>query len=106
MRRAPTGEWLQRLQAAGVSSCPLQFREQLLDDVQARANGNFVELEHQLVGSHTEVAPPVRFSESPLRAEVASPPLGRDTLDIPLDAGLAAADVIRLRGMNAINIGE
>ena len=104
--RLPTAEWLERLRAAGVSSCPVQFREQLIDDQQARANGCFVELEHELVGSHTVVAPPVRFSESPLRAEAASPPLGRDTTKLLIEAGLSQPAISRLMREGAIATRE
>lgn len=97
-----TGHWLERLRTAGVASCPVQFREQMLDDEQAKANGMFVELEHELIGSHTVVAPPVRFSEAPLRAERASPPLGRDTTAILLEAGLDTAAIARLAAEGAV----
>lgn len=98
----PTAYWLERLQAAGVACCPVQFREQVLDDEQARANRMFVELEHELIGSHTVVAPPVRFGETPLRAERASPPLGRDTAAILREAGMEDAAIERLASEGAV----
>lgn len=102
----PTARWLAALEAAGISSCPVQFREQLLDDPQALANGCFVELEHDVIGAYTVVAPPVRFSESPLRADSASPPLGRDTAVILSDAGVDNETIARLAGSGAITIRD
>ena len=104
--RRTTAEWLEQLRAAGVSSCQVQFREQVLDDEQAHANGFFVELEHELVGSHTVVGPPVRFSESPLRAEAASPTLGRDTRQLLSEAGVDASAIARLAASGAITLAE
>jgi len=97
-----SAEWIGLFVAAGVPACPVQFREQLIDDEQARANGAFVELEHELVGRHTVVAPPVRFSESPLRALAASPPLGRDTAAVLHEAGLDDTTIAALTASGAI----
>lgn len=98
-------EWLAAFHEAGVPSCPVRFREQLLDDAQAHANGNFVTLEHELIGSYTVVAPPVRFSASPLEATRASPPLGRHTAELLAEAGLDDAVIARLANENAIHLG-
>jgi formyl-CoA transferase len=100
--RRTTAEWLKDLRAAGVSSCPVQFQEQLLDDEQAIANGNFVRLEHDLVGSYTAVAPPVRFSASPLRAEQASPQLGSHTRRTLAEFGIEQDAITRLVSQGAI----
>ena len=97
-----TRAWIEALRSAGVSACPVQFREQLIEDEQARANGLFVELEHDLVGRYTVVAPPVRFSETELRAGGGSPPLGRDTEALLLEAGLDHATIDRLAREEAI----
>ena len=102
----PSAHWLSALNAAGVSSCPVQFREQLLDDPQALANGCFVELEHDVIGAHTVVAPPVKFSETGLRAERASPPLGRDTAAVLAEAGLTAEAIDRLARVGAVTIQD
>jgi crotonobetainyl-CoA:carnitine CoA-transferase CaiB-like acyl-CoA transferase len=99
---ASNEHWISRLRSAGVSVCPVQFREQLLDDEQAIANGDFVTLEHDLVGTHRVVAPPVRFSASPLRAEKASPVLGGDTRALLQEAGLPDESIEQLRTVGAI----
>ncbi len=101
----PSAYWLERLRTAGVASCPVQFREEMLDDEQARAIGCFVQLEHELVGSHTVVAPPVHFSESQLRAAQAAPRLGRDTVELLTEAGLDHESIARLAANGAINDG-
>jgi len=97
-----SAHWLAAFREAGVSACPVQFREQLLDDPQARANGAFVRLEHELVGGHTVVGPPVRFSASPLAALRASPILGKDTADLLREAGLGDETIAELVRSGAI----
>ncbi len=96
LRTRPTAHWVQVLTAAGVPAAPVRLREELLDDEQAWANGFLVRLEHELVGGMTVVAPPVKFSATPLRATGASPPLGRDSLSILAEAGLDEQTVERL----------
>ncbi|MCZ2108561.1 MAG: CoA transferase [Dehalococcoidia bacterium] len=103
---ASNDAWTTKLRAAGVSVCPVQFREQLLDDEQALANGDFVTLEHDLVGTYRVVAPPVRFSASPLRAGKASPVLGRDTHAILQEAGVSNDDIQRLANAGAITVAN
>lgn len=102
----PSEVWIRRFRAAGVSVCPVQFREQLLDDEQANANGDFVTLEHDLVGTHRVVAPPVRFSASPLRAEKASPVLGSATRAVLTEAGMSDEAINDLATRGAIALAD
>lgn len=97
--------WARVLTEAGVPAAAVNIKDEMLDNEQAWANDFLVRLEHDVVGGHTVVAPPVQFSKSPLRAERAAPPLGRDTRSVLRDAGLdeetidrlAAAGVVRSR---------
>ncbi|HKS92169.1 MAG TPA: CoA transferase [Tepidiformaceae bacterium] len=100
LRTKTTAHWCAEFDRLGIPAAPVQLREQLLDDAQARANGYFVRLEHELVGGVTVVAPPVRFSASPLRVSKASPTLGAHTRAILAEAGLddAAVDSLIERG--------
>jgi crotonobetainyl-CoA:carnitine CoA-transferase CaiB-like acyl-CoA transferase len=93
LRTRPTAYWLDVLKKCNVPASPLKLVEEQLDDEQAWENGFFVRLEHEVVGGMTVVAPPVRFSETPLEAEHASPPLGRDSRAILREAGLSDAEV-------------
>ncbi len=88
-----TAFWLEAMQSAGVPAAPARLREELLDDEQAWANDCFVRLDHDLVGGLTVVAPPVVFSETPLRVDRASPVLGSDTVAVLQEAGLTAEQV-------------
>jgi crotonobetainyl-CoA:carnitine CoA-transferase CaiB-like acyl-CoA transferase len=97
-----TGHWVRVLTEAGVPAAPVRLKDEVLADEQAWANEFLVRLEHDVVGEHTVVAPPVRFSETPLRAERAAPPLGRDTRAALRDAGLDDATIDRLVAEGAV----
>ena len=72
------------------------------DDEQVVANGGIVHLEHALSGPQRQVGPMLQMSESPLAAQGASPPLGRDTDAILAEAGYNADEVAELRDAGTI----
>ena len=88
-----TDEWLEILEREGVPCGPVNFPEDMIDDPQVQANGMIVNLEHDLSGPQRQVGPLLRMSKTPLEAQGASPPLGRDT-DAVLGAGGYSADEI------------
>lgn len=105
LRERPTADWIAVMRAAGLPVAPLQLTEEVLEDEQVWANEFLVRLEHEAIGGLTVVAPPVRFSETPLRAERASPTLGRDSRAILAEAGLDAAAIERLVAQGAVRTG-
>lgn len=88
-----TANWVERLSSVGIPAGPVRLREQLVDDEQVVANGFVTRLEHDIVGGLTVVAPPVAFSDTPLRAEKASPILGEHSATILAEAGLTQAEI-------------
>ena len=64
-----TAHWLELFAAAGVPSAPVNDVAAALEDPQARARGDVVELEHPNLGAVRQVASPLRLSggEPPLR---------------------------------------
>lgn len=97
-----TANWVERLGAVGIPAGPVRLREQLIDDEQVVSNGFVTRLEHDLVGGITVVAPPVAFSDTPLRAEKASPILGEHSADILTEAGLTEAEIAGLISAGAV----
>ena len=89
----PTAHWLAAFEAADVPVGPVLLKDQVLDDAQSWANDYLVRLEHEVVGGMTVVAPPVRFEETPLAADRASPVLGRHTREVLREAGVPLADI-------------
>ena len=85
--------------------CPvtsLYFTEELDRSEQILANEFVVELEHDIAGPQSMVAPPHKMSVSPPTAQGASPPLGRDTDAILAAAGYSDAEIERLRATGVI----
>jgi crotonobetainyl-CoA:carnitine CoA-transferase CaiB-like acyl-CoA transferase len=64
-RRHPTGHWLDVLAQAGVPHGPVYEVPEALEDRQAQARGDIVELEHPSLGTVRQVASPLRLSGEP-----------------------------------------
>ena len=103
LRQHGTDHWVRVLTAAGIPAAPVRLKDEQFEDEQAWANSFFVRLEHDVVGGHTVVAPPVKFSETPLTAERAAPPLGRDSRSLLRAAGLDEATIDRLIDEGVVN---
>jgi crotonobetainyl-CoA:carnitine CoA-transferase CaiB-like acyl-CoA transferase len=97
-----TDEWLEILEREGVPSGPVNFPEDMGNDAQVLANNMMVELEHDLSGPQRQVAPLLRMSKTPLVAQGASPPLGRDTDAVVQGAGYSAEEIASLREQGVI----
>ena len=98
----PTEFWLGAFGEAGVPAAPVRMKDQVLGDPQAWENGFFVRMEHEMVGGLTLVAPPVRFSETPLAVKEPPPPLGKHTRELLREGGLDDAAIDRLAAAGAI----
>jgi crotonobetainyl-CoA:carnitine CoA-transferase CaiB-like acyl-CoA transferase len=93
LRAHTTEYWVKLFSEAGIPAGPMRLRDELADDEQAWANGFLVRIEHEVAGGNTVVAPPVKFSGSPLRVGSPSPGLGQHSREVLLEAGLDVATV-------------
>jgi formyl-CoA transferase len=84
-----TEHWLKIFNKAGVPCQRYQTLEELIDHPQTKENDFMVHLEHELLGGMDVVAPPVKFSETPLAVQGPSPVLGKHTKEVLLEAGMA-----------------
>lgn len=91
-----TAHWLAVFDKAGVPAGRVQFKEQMIDDPQAQANGYFVRMQHETVGGMTVVAPPLSLSETPFRADQPPPILGKHSREILREAGLSDVKIDEL----------
>ena len=82
MSTKSTNEWLSIFETAGVPAGPVKFIQELFDDEQVIANDMIVEVEHSTAGKIRMVGPIVQMSETPLKAQSASPALGEHTDEI------------------------
>jgi len=97
MSSKTTDEWLTIFDIAGVPAGPVKFVEELLDDDQVLANDMVVELEHSLAGKIRMLGPMVQMSDTPLKAQSASPALGEHTSEILLNLGYTSQDIDELK---------
>ncbi len=99
----PTEHWVDLLEGAGVPVSKIEFVETLDQHPQVLANEYVVELEHDLTGAQTQVAPPIRMSDSPPQVQGAAPPLGRDNDAILAAVGFSADEIDEFRTAGTIH---
>jgi crotonobetainyl-CoA:carnitine CoA-transferase CaiB-like acyl-CoA transferase len=97
LRSKTTDEWMAIFDREGVPAGPVHFAEDMIDDPQVQANELMVSLDHDLSGPQRQVAPILGFARTPLAAQGASPPLGRDSDEYVRRAGYSDAEIAALR---------
>jgi crotonobetainyl-CoA:carnitine CoA-transferase CaiB-like acyl-CoA transferase len=97
MKEKTTEEWLEIFDKAGVPVSPVYYTEELATHEQVTENENVVHLEHTLLGPLTMYGPTLKMSETPLKAQRASPALGEHTEQILLGIGYTKEEIERLK---------
>ena len=90
-------EWLSAFEKVGVPAGPVRYVQELLDDEQVVANDLVVDLEHSKAGPVRMVGPMISMSETPLKAQSASPALGEHTDEILGAMGIDAETIQKLK---------
>jgi len=85
-RERTTEEWLRQLASAGVPHGPVYEVPEALEDRQARARGDIVEINHPQLGTVRQIASPLRISGEPNPVERA-PLRGEHTDEVLRDLG-------------------
>ncbi|MEM7365466.1 MAG: CoA transferase [Pseudomonadota bacterium] len=106
LRQKTTTEWISLFEAEGLAAGEVQLKDQVLDDEQCWANNYFTRVTHDDLGDMTVVAPPVKFSESPLSGDVASPVLGSHSMQILTEAGLTEEKINQLVATGAVRLRQ
>lgn len=96
VRAQPTAHWVKYLAKHGVPCREHNTVDDILANEQAWANDFLIRQEHDLLGGLTVVAPPVKFSKTPLAVTTASPVLGRHSREVLAEAGLDHATIDRI----------
>ena len=78
----PVTFWLEAFDKAGVPAGAVKFVEELFEDPQVLANDNVVTLHHEKAGEVKMFGPILKMSETPLKAQFASPVLGQHTNEL------------------------
>jgi crotonobetainyl-CoA:carnitine CoA-transferase CaiB-like acyl-CoA transferase len=102
IRAQPTKHWVELLERHGVPVAEILFPEEMDRQQQVIENEYVVELDHELTGPQTMVAPPHKMSASPPKPQGASPVLGRDNDAILTAAGYSQGEIEGLRASGVI----
>lgn len=96
MRERTMDEWMEALDAVGAPASKVRLPEEVADDPQLEALGLMLEIEHDLTGPERMVGSLVEMSETATGANIAAPPLGRDTVEVLSEAGFGPEEIAAL----------
>ncbi len=97
-----TGEWVRRLDEAGVPVGPIQTVDEVAHDPQVLARGMINELEHPTAGTLRTVGCPVRLTATPPAVRTAPPLLGQHTDDVLAELGVSEERIGALHRAGAV----
>jgi crotonobetainyl-CoA:carnitine CoA-transferase CaiB-like acyl-CoA transferase len=102
-RSAPAGDWLGRLERAGVPAGKINSVGEALESPHLRARGTIVTVTHPAAGPLRMVGPPVRLHGTPAEAAVPPPLLGEHTEEVLTKLlGYSAEGVQELRAAGVV----
>ena len=96
IKKRPTAEWLQRLDANDVPSAPVLRRNEVIANQQVLARELIVELDHPDIGLVRQPKPAARFDRTPARIQGPAPRIGEHSATILAELGFEAAELERL----------
>jgi crotonobetainyl-CoA:carnitine CoA-transferase CaiB-like acyl-CoA transferase len=94
---APAREWVDRLNAAGMFSAPVQDYAEIAEDPQVLENGYVHEVEHPGHGPVRMAGTGIAIDGEPVRIERLAPAHGEHTEAVLLEAGYSWDDIVSLR---------
>lgn len=89
-------DWVDALQAVGVPCAMLQDYGQVFNDPHLLARNYFADVPHAKLGPVRVLGSPMRFSETPVRADRAGPMLGEDTAEVLGELGIPPSEIAGL----------
>lgn len=92
----PSTAWVEALQATGVPAALLQDYGQVFNDRHLLERRYFADVPHATLGPIRVLGSPMRFSETPVRADRAGPLLGQDSADVLAEIGFTSAQIAEL----------
>jgi crotonobetainyl-CoA:carnitine CoA-transferase CaiB-like acyl-CoA transferase len=97
----PACEWLERFASAGIPAAKINGVSEALNDIQAKARGLVVQLEHPMLGMVKTIANPIRLSDTPVTYRLAPPFLGEHTNQILQGLGYSAQEMEALANLSS-----
>jgi len=92
-KRRPAGDWLERLERAGVPAGPVLDIAGMQADPQALARGMVAQAPHTRVGPVKTLGHPVHYSATPAQITRGAPLLGEHTREVLAQLGYSRAEV-------------
>jgi crotonobetainyl-CoA:carnitine CoA-transferase CaiB-like acyl-CoA transferase len=89
----PAGEWLDGFTSAGIPAAKINGISEALNDIQVKARGLVVQLEHPMLGIVKTIANPIRLSDTPVSYRFAPPFLGEHSNEILQSLGYSAHEM-------------
>ena len=96
LKTKSAGEWLEKLEAAGVPCAPVLTRSEMIFNAQVHENGIIVESDHPRAGKLRQARAAARFSRTSAGIRRGAPMLGEDTEQVLKEAGYSSEDVAAL----------
>jgi len=95
-------EWLELFDEHGIWAAPVYGYAELVDDVQIKHNGTFVEYEHPTEGKVKTPGFPYKFSKSPARVDRGAPLTGEHTIEVLQEFGFESDQINSFADQGAI----
>jgi crotonobetainyl-CoA:carnitine CoA-transferase CaiB-like acyl-CoA transferase len=92
----PRHHWLERFEAAGVPSGPINDYAEAFADPQIRAREMVIEVDHPTLGRLQTLGSPVKMSETPPSVARRAPLLGEHTREVLREVGYSDDDISAL----------
>ena len=102
MKTRTSAEWIREFESMGIPVGPVNKISDMLADPQVAARDMVVEVEHPTVGKTKALGFPVKFSDTPVKVERASPLLGQHTDEILASLGYTRERIAELRREGAV----
>ncbi len=99
---ADAAEWVERLNARGVPSGPINDMAEVFADPQVRARELYVELAHPVLGVLKTTGVPVKLSATPGAVRRLPPEAGADTDAVLAESGFSPDQIAALRNAGVI----
>ena len=93
-RARPADEWLERMDAHGVPAGKVRGVLEALDAAAAAGDPATVQVEHPTIGTLSLTRSPIRVLDAPQAAPAAPPLLGQHTVEVLLELGVDAQELI------------
>ena len=97
-----TGDWLNRLEAAGVPAGPVLNVNEMHQNPHTLARDMVVDLSHSKLGTVKSIGLPVKFSETPGRVVSGAPVYGQHTREVLAEYGYDYEEIDKLIAKGAV----